>query len=308
MQASPSHHPALRVDELYRKSRRAASWGIAISLGLGLVKFLGGIFGHSFALVSDGVHSLGDAVTSTALLGALILSQLPADVDHPYGHSRAESVAGSSAALLLILSALGIIWESLHTLFEEYVEPAGYVLAIAGFSAVIKEGLFRYKRSVAQETGSSALEATAWDHRLDAMTSLAVLVGVALAKWGGPAWHLADHLTALLVAGAILVVGYTLFRNSLSDLMDRQADPEVLQKVREEASRLPGVAAVEKLRVRKTGLEYLVDIHVEVAPEMTVQESHAIGHVVKDHLCRNIPLIKDVLVHIEPALGRANGE
>jgi cation diffusion facilitator family transporter len=254
-------------------------------------------------LVSDAVHSLGDAVTSGVLLGALILAQRPADAEHPYGYSRAETVAGSSAALLLIFSAVALIWQTLSTLTEEYQEPASFTLVIAALSAIVKEGLFRYKTGVARSTGSSALEATAWDHRLDALSSLAVLAGVGLAKWGGPSWHWADHAAALLVATVILWVGGTLFWANLHELMDRQADPELLQTVRREATAVPGVRGVEKLRARKTGLEYLVDIHVEVDPTMSVQDSHAIAHAVKDQLRGRIQLIKDVLVHIEPAGG-----
>jgi cation diffusion facilitator family transporter len=291
----------LSVHDLYRTSRRAAFWGIVASLGLGLIKLIGGWQGHSFALISDAVHSLGDAVTSSALLGALILSQRPPDPDHPYGYTRAETVAGSSAALLLILSAFAVGWQALASFTQEYEEPKGYTLAIAALSAVLKEGLYRYNSRVARRVGSSALKASAWDHRLDALSSLAVLGGVALAKWGGPRFHLADHAAALVVAGIILWVGVRLFWDNLHELMDQQADSDLVQRVRHEALSIPGVLGVEKLLMRKTGLEYLVDIHVEVDPDMTVRESHGIAHRVKDHVMKRVELIKYVLVHIEPS-------
>jgi cation diffusion facilitator family transporter len=291
----------LSVQELYRTSRRVAFWGIVASLCLGLVKLLGGLFGHSFALVSDAVHSLGDAVTSSAVLGALIVSQRPPDPDHPYGYTRAETAAGSSTALLLILSALVVAWQALASFTQEYEPPEGYTLVIAAFSAVLKEGLYRYNSRVARRVGSSALKASAWDHRLDALSSLAVLGGVALAKWGGPRYHLADHAAALVVAVIILWVGAKLFWDNLHELMDQQADPQLVERVRTEARSVPGVMGVEKLLMRKTGLEYLVDMHVEVDPDMTVRDSHAIAHRVKDHVMSRVELIKDVLVHIEPS-------
>jgi cation diffusion facilitator family transporter len=297
----------LSVQELYRTSRRVAFWGIVASLGLGLVKLFGGLFGHSFALISDAVHSLGDAVTSSALLGALILSQRPPDPDHPYGYTRAETAAGSSVALLLILSALWVGWQALVSFTQEYEPPETYTLIIAVLSAVLKEALYRYNSRVARQVGSSALKASAWDHRLDALSSMAVLGGVALAKWGGPRYHLADHVAALIVAGLILWVGGKLFWDNLHELMDQQADPELVQRVRAEARSVPGVMGVEKLLMRKTGLEYLVDIHVEVDPNMTVRDSHAIAHRVKDHVMSRVELIKDVLVHIEPS-PRGGGE
>ena len=142
--------------------------------------------------------------------------------------------------------------------------------------------------------------AAAWDQRLDALSSLAVLAALALVRWGGPAWRAADHVAALLVAVVIVWAGSSLFWGGLHELMDRQADPDTLAAVRREAEAVPGVRGVEKLLVRKAGLEYLVDIHVEVDPELTVREGHAIGHAVKDRLLERLVTVKDVLVHIEP--------
>jgi cation diffusion facilitator family transporter len=289
------------IDTLYRQGRHAASWGIAVSLGLGLLKLAGGLFGHSVALVSDAVHSLGDALTAAAVWGALLLAQRPADREHPYGHTRAEAVAGSNVAWVLILSALGVAWEALRTLPEPSPPPEWYTLVIAVISILLKEGLYQYNRRVARRTGSSAVRAAAWDHRLDAFGSLAVLVGLALATWGGPAWHAADHVAALGVAVVILWTGVSLFWNSLQELLDRQADPGLLARVRQEALAVPGVLGVEKLLVRKTGLEHLVDIHVEVDPDLSVRDGHAIAHAVKDRLVGRLVTIKDVLVHIEPS-------
>jgi cation diffusion facilitator family transporter len=204
-------------------------------------------------------------------------------------------------ALLLILAGLGVGWEALRTLHEAPLPPAPYTLVIAGVSLVFKEGLYRYGRRVAATTGSTAVRAAAWDHRLDALSSLAVLVGLALATWGGPDWHAADHVAALVVALLILWAGAALYWASLHELMDRQADAEILGAVRREAQAVPGVRAVEKLFARKTGLEYLVDIHVEVDPELSVRLGHAIAHEVKDRLLRRLVRVKDVLVHIEPA-------
>jgi cation diffusion facilitator family transporter len=289
------------MDYLYRQGRRAAFWSVVASLCLGVLKLAGGLFGNSVALVSDAVHSLGDALTAVAVWGALLWAQRPADREHPYGHTRAEAVAGSNIAWLLILSGVGVAWEALRTLSEPSPAPAWYTLVIAAVSIVVKEGLYHYNQHIARRTGSSALRAAAWDHRLDALGSCVVLAGLGLAVWGGPAWHAADHVAALAVAGVILWTGLNLFWNSLQELMDRQADPDLLATVRREALAVPGVLGVEKLLVRKTGLEYLVDIHVEVDPDISVRDGHAIAHAVKDRLVGRLITIKDVLVHIEPA-------
>jgi len=291
------------MKDFYRQARRAAVWGVGLSVGLGVLKLAGGVFGHSSALVSDAVHSFGDALTSIAVWGSLLWAQRPADREHPYGHTRAEAVAGSNVALLLVLSGLGIGWEAATTLGEPSAAPEWYTLAIAALSIVVKEALFRYESRVAHATGSGAVRAAAWDHRLDAVGSLAVLVGLAVSFWGGPAWRAADKVAALAVAVVVLWAGGSLFWGSVQELMDRQAGPEVLDEVRREAEAVSGVLGVEKLFVRKTGLEYLVDIHVEVDPELSVREGHGVGHAVKDRLMKRLVTIKDVLVHIEPAPG-----
>jgi cation diffusion facilitator family transporter len=289
------------MDELYRRARRTALWSIVANLGLGLLKLAGGLLGSSFALVSDSIHSLGDALTASAVWGALLWAQRPADREHPYGHMRVEAVAGSNVALLLMLSGVGVGWEAVRTLAEPSPSPASYTLVIAAVSFILKEALYRYNRRVAAETGSAAVRATAWDNRMDGLGSLAVLAGVALAKLGGPAWHAADHVAALVVATVILWAGCRLFWGSLHELMDRQADAELLMNVRQEALAVPGVKGVEKLLARKAGLEYLVDIHVEVDPDLSVRAGHTIAHDVKNRLLQRNVAVRDVLVHIEPS-------
>jgi cation diffusion facilitator family transporter len=194
-----------------------------------------------------------------------------------------------------------IVWEVLHTLGEASLAPEGFTLWIAAASVVLNEGLSRYTSRVAKQTGSSAVLAASWDQRLDALGSLAVFVGLALAHWGGPAWRAADHFAALAVALIVFWVGGRLFWGSCQELMDHQAEPEMLDRVRAVALAVAGVKGIEKLLIRKTGLEHLVDIHVEVDPQISVREGHGIGHAVKDRLLADVLTIKDVLVHIEPA-------
>ncbi len=287
------------MQELYRQCRRAALLGVALGLSLGAVKLAGGVFGNSEALVYDAVHSFGDALTAVVVWVSLLWAQQPADREHPYGHTRIEAVAGSTVALLLLLSGLVMGWEALITLSEASPAPALYTLAIAALSILLKELLYRYESNVAGRTGSSAVRAAAWDHRLDALGSLAVLIGLAVSYWGGV--RIADHVAALAVALVVLWAGGRLLWDSVQELMDRQAEPAIVDEVRREALAAPGVRGVEKVLVRKTGLEYLVDIHIEVDAEASVRQGHAVGHAVKDRLTGNIVMVKDVLVHIEPS-------
>ena len=285
---------------IYREATRAAALGLVVNLGLGMVKLVGGVVSGSFALISDAVNSLGDVFTSTTILFALHFAQRPPDDEHPYGHTRAEAIAASNVALLVILSALAVGWEALQRIHVLHDLPPPWTLWIAAANVAIKEGLYQYKIRVARRTGSSAILANAWDHRSDAFCSLAVLVGLAIVRWGGPAWIGADEVAALVVVAAIVWSGLVLFRNSASELMDVQASDSFVADVRAAAGDVPGVRGVEKLWLRKSGLEYFADIHIEVDPQLTVAEGHRIGHVVKDELLARFTILRDVLVHLEP--------
>lgn len=286
------------ISNRYRESRRATCWGIGISLMLGGVKLLGGLFGNSLALIADAVHSLVDAAGSSALLLALIAAQRPADREHPYGHGRLEAVAGAGIALILIGLAAAIGYESAASIGVRFGRPAGFALLIAGGGAIVQELLYRYVSRVARRAGSTALLATAWDYRLDALSGLGVLVGLAMAKWAG--WHWADHLAAILVAATVFWIGGGLLWENIQSLIDRQADPQFVQRVRAAAEAVPGVLAVEKLRVRRMGIEFIAEIHVQIDGSLTVRGGHEIGHAVKDRIMRKIPSVSDVVVHVEP--------
>ena len=290
----------LSMRPVYREAMQAAGLGLAVNLILGVVKLIGGIVGQSFALISDAVNSLGDVVTSLVVLFALRVAQRPADDEHPYGHTRAEAVAGVNVALLVIMSAMLVGWEAIQRITVLHDLPPVWTLWIAAANVVIKESLYRYKVSVAHRTGSSALMANAWDHRSDAFCSLAVLIGLSIVRWGGPKWIGADEIAALVVVTAIVWSGANLLRSSSSELMDSQADQALIQAIRGAAESVPEVRAVETLWVRKSGLEYFADIHIEVDGHLTVDEGHRIGHAVKDRLITQFTSLRDVLVHLEP--------
>ena len=285
---------------VYREASQAALAGLVVNLLLGLVKLVAGSVGHSFALLADSVNSLGDALSSMVVLFAFRVAQKPADPEHPYGHSRAEGVAATNVAVLMAVSAVLIAYEAVERLGVSHFAPPAWVLWVAFGNVIVKEGLYRYKRSVARKAGSAALLANAWDHRSDALCSLAVLCGMGIVWWGGPRYAMADELAALVVAGGILLGSLHLFRTSASELLDAQADADTLAHIRALAASVPGVAGIEKLWVRKTGLELHADIHVEVDPGLTVREGHDIGHRVQDKLLADIPRLCHVLVHLEP--------
>lgn len=291
---------ARRKSEIYRQAAIATAVGLAANLSLGVVKAAAGIVASSFALISDAINSLGDALTSLVVLIALRLSQREPDAEHPYGHTKAEAIAATAVALLIVVSALLVGWEAIHRVSRIHPIPPVWTLWLAGANVAIKEGLYRYKVGAAKRTGSSALIAVAWDHRSDALCSLAVLVGLGVVRVGGSALMFADEVAALVVVAIILVGATGLLRRCISELMDAQAERSLVDAVRNAAEGVEHVLAIEKLLVRKSGLEFLVDVHVQVDRELPVWWAHAIGHRVKDTLLHQFAQLRDVLVHIEP--------
>lgn len=292
------------VEAMYRSAVRAAGAGLAINLILGVVKLVGGIVGNSFALLSDAVNSIGDSLGSVIVLFALRVAQKPPDEGHPYGHTRAEAVAGLSVAWLIAFSAVMVGWEAITHISERHAPPAAFTLWIAAANVFIKEVLYRINKSIGERLGSQSLVANAWDHRSDALCSLAVVLGIAAVRWGGPRYIWADEVAALVVVAAILWSAQRLLRSSAAELMDQQADDATVDAIRQVALSVPGVRGIEKLRVRRSGMECFADIHVEVDPIMTVERGHRIGHDVKEQLVRTVRSLRDVLVHLEPETNR----
>lgn len=288
------------IAKVYAQITRAAVLGLAVNFVLALVKLIAGIIGNSFALIADAVNSAGDVVTTVVVLFALRVAQRPADAEHPYGHSRAEGIAACNVALLLIVSAVGISWEAMQRISVPHDIPPTWTLWIAAGNMLIKEVLYQYKVRIGRRTGSAAMIANAWDHRSDAFCSLAVLLGLAAIRIGGPQFIWADEAASLVVAAAIAWSGSQLFRASASELMDVQADPQFVADIRTATLSVAGVREVETLWVRKSGIEFFADIHIEVDPHLTVAAGHRLGHRVKDQLLENFPTLRDVLVHLEP--------
>ena len=286
---------------LYHEAVQATWLGLVVNLLLGSAKLAGGLVGQSYALISDAVNSLGDVFTSVAVLLAFRVAQKPADAKHPYGHTRAEAIAGSNVAVLVIVSALLVGWGALQGFSHQAHEvPPVWTLAIAGSNVVIMEALYQYKIRLGRRAGSSAIIANAWDHRADAFSALAVLVGLLLVRMGGPRFLAIDEIAALIVVAVIVTSGARLLWSSAHELMDAQAAGAFVDQIRGAAAAVPGVKRIDKLWVRKSGLEYLVDIHIQVRADQTVDEGHRISHLVKDELLNRFANLRDVLVHLEP--------
>jgi len=285
------------MHKAYGQARWASWLALWINAVLTVGKLVAGLLGNSLSLVSDAINSIGDMVTTSGVLLGMRISAWPATAKHPYGFSRVEAVIGLYLAMALAGAGVWIGREGLLQLHRPESPPEWYTLLVAAAVVVIKESLYQYKIRVARRLQSQALKAAAWDHRSDAIAGTAVLIGIALSRWG---YWWGDGAATLVVAGTIIWAGLSLMHGNISELLDSQADVAFLQEIREAARGAAGVAAIDKVFVRKAGLEYLVDLHVEVDPNLNVERAHEIAHEVQEAIQRALPHIHSILVHIEP--------
>ncbi len=275
--------------------------GLSSNIILAAIKIVTGIIGNSYALLADGIESTLDIFSSMVVLGGIKISSLPADENHPYGHGKAESLAAMSVSLILLMAGIGIAVKSVLEIMQPHHTPAFFTLIVLVGVIIVKEILFRFLFSVGKSVDSLSLKTEAWHHRSDALTSAAAFIGISIAITGGKGYERADDWAALAASGIIIFNGINMLKVAVKEIMDYAPHPETEETIRGIAGRVAGVAAIEKCRVRKSGLNLFVDIHVEVNGAMQVREAHAIAHEVKDALITSSLGIADVLVHIEPA-------
>jgi len=280
---------------------RATFLGLSVNAVLALSKLVGGILGHSQALIADAVESLADILSSIVVWRGLVVAAAPADADHPYGHGKAEPLAAATVATMLLLAAVGITVQSLREVFQPKEGPAPFTLVVLLAVVAIKELLFRFVLRTAKSMESAAVVTDAWHHRSDVITSIAAAIGISIALIGGKGYESADDIAAVVAAGIIAWNGWRLLRPALDELMDTAPSRDFTEEVRTIAAAVPGADRIEKCVIRKVGYRYFVDMHVEVDPRMTVHDAHGIAHRIKDAVRARIPQIADVLVHIEPA-------
>jgi len=281
--------------------RRVIWVGIIVDSTLSALKIVIGALGQSSALMADGLHSLSDLISSLVVMIGFHVSFKPADSKHPYGHGRAESIAGWVVSLILLIIGCGIAVKAVVEFSSGNVsQPKPYTLGIVLLSIAAKEGMFRYKMHLGKKLQSLSLIADAWHHRSDALSSLVALVGIGGAVLGGARWRFMDHLAAFAVAIIIIQVAVKIFRQTSSELMDAMPSGEIISRFKNLAMEVESVQGVEKIVARKSGIDLLVDMHVEVDKDMTVEKSHLIAQKVRDKIIEHTPNVRKVLVHIEP--------
>ena len=287
-----------RQDE-YRIKRRVTLVCAGLNLLLAGLKLILGSIGQSQALVADGIHSLSDLATDAMVLVAIRFAREEADEEHPYGHARFETVATVILGLLLLLVAAGIVVDAAERIAnpELLSRPGFLALSGAAVSIVANEWMYWYNVRAARQLNSDLMQANAWHHRSDAVSSIIVLIGIAGSMAGYPAL---DAVGAIGVSLLIARVGWGLGWEGARELVDTGATQDQLEEITEAINDVEGVKAFHDLRTRRMGKELLVEVHVLVASQLTVSEGHMIGDRVRDSLHRHCDYIAQVLVHVDP--------
>jgi cation diffusion facilitator family transporter len=288
------------MPDLSEKGIRAAQLGILVNALLAVTKLLAGVVGNSYALIADAVESGADIFSSLFVMGGLQIARRDPTDEYPFGFGRAETLATVAVALMLVGVAIGIAIEAVREILTPHHLPAAWTLGVLATVVAIKWLISRRVQTVGAEIGSTAVQADAWHHLSDAVTSTAAFIGISIALWGGPGWEPADDWAALAASAVIAFNGIAILRSALRDLMDATPDGEIVTEIRKIAEGVPEVLAVEKLFVRRSGMTYHVAIHVQASPSMVLLESHALGGQVKAAIRQALPQVGLILVHMEP--------
>lgn len=275
------------------------SWvGMLVTIGLIALKLSAGIIGRSQAMIADGIESIGDLLVSGITLVSMRISRKPVDESHPYGHGKAEVLAAGLIGFIIVAAGLLIVFSAGRSILLGRLAVPGIIALVAVvITIIVKEAMYQYVYSVGKRLNSPAVIASAWDHRKDALTSIATLIGIAGARLG---LTVLDPVAALFVTVFIFRVGYMIIKDSFSGLLDAAVAPDILMRVWRIAERVPGVEHVNDVRGRNMGQYLVVDIKLQVDADTTVESGHAVATEVKNRVMNETELVADVMVHVNP--------
>ena len=288
-------------NETIRRVRRATVAGMVVNVLLAAAKGAGGVAFKSQALVADAVHSFSDLVTDIALLFGVRYWSAPPDAEHPYGHGKIETIITAFIGLALGAVAFELVHGAVQSIQspEAHEAPGAFAFMIALVSIVVKEALFRWTRAEARRIGSSGLEANAWHHRSDAISSVPAAAAIALARIFPSAGYI-DQLGAILVSILILHSAWKIMRPALLELTEGGGGDHA-SEIEAVALAIPGVRSVHAVRARHIGSSIQADLHIRVDGDLTVARGHEIAHEVKKSVLASCSGVADVVVHVEPA-------
>ena len=287
--------------DVLHDGRRLAAVSVGVNACLAAFALVVGRRGGSLTVSAAGVEFAADAVASLAVLAGFWFASRPADHNHPYGHGRAETLTGLVIGLALFVVGASIVIHAVRDVPAIHAAPAAYTVWPLVVALAVKAVLMAAKMRVSRRTGSQALMADAWNDSVDVLSSVAALGALALTLYDPQTFRAADHVGGILVGTFVIVAGLGVVRTTSQDLIDTMPPQALLDRVRGVACAVEGVRGVEKLFGRKTGLQYHVDLHLEVDGWISVDEGHTIATHVRDRIRHDVAEVSDVLVHVEPA-------
>ena len=279
--------------------------GGAVNVVLLVFKFVAGILGHSAAMVADAVHSLSDFVTDIIVLAFVHISGKPEDKSHDYGHGKYETLATTIIGVALLVVAIGIVYSGAVKIAawlggQQLEAPGLLALWAALLSIVLKEGVYQYSMVKARQLKSQAVEANAWHHRSDALSSIGTAVGIGGAIFLGQRWTVLDPVASVIVGAFIIKVATDLLRSGIGDLMEQSLPDTVEDEILRLAASVPGVSMPHDLRTRRIGNHYAIELHILMDGDMSLREAHDKATEVEDTLKGHYGQDTHVAVHVEP--------
>ncbi len=288
----------MEAKQRHQVTKRVTLIGALVNALLAFLQISSGLLGHSQALLADGIHTLSDLGSDFIILLATSQSAKVADKEHPYGHGRIETLASVLLGLILIGVGVGIGFRGFNSIISSnQIAPEPFTLAFAIIAIFSKEGLYRYTLKASKRIHSTMLEANAWHHRSDALSSIIVLCGIAAQMIGVPYM---DSLAAAIVALMISFMGYKLGRKALDELIDTSLERELVNNIQHTIEKTDCVKDVHSLRTRSMGGQGYIDAEIRVNPRLTVSEAHHIAFSLEQQIKTEFPQIIDVGIHVDP--------
>jgi cation diffusion facilitator family transporter len=304
--SSEADPPEALTTDLYLSGLRVTYVGMVINVLLIIIKFLGGMLGNSMAMIADAVHSFSDFVSDLGVLVGLKFLSKPADSDHAYGHGRVETAISLLMGVLIIITGIGLFKNGAQTISRSFfggefpLKPGGIALMTGFLSILSKEALFHYTQSVARKSGSKTLEANAWHHRSDALSSVGTVIGVGGALALGSRWTLLDPAAAVFVSILVVKVGINIGWNAFRELSDESLSKDARHEVEQSILRTRGVRGCHHIRTRSLSRYVTVEAHVLVDPAISVRDGHSIATEVENAVRVTLENVAFVTIHVEP--------
>lgn len=282
------------------KESKVTIVGGIINLILSALKISVGIFSGSYALISDGIHSLSDLVSDVIVLFGVYFGNLPPDKNHTHGHGKIQTLLEIGMGILLIFVAYEIGKVAAFSIFEQKQSNASFLtISVAVVSIIVKEWLFWYTYKIGKERDDSMLIANAWHHRSDSLSTIGVLAGLIVIYYK-PEWGVVDSFIGFVIAVLILKVGFEVILDAMKRITDTVPDKSFLEEVLKITNEVENVENPHDIGVRFMGNKIAIEIHIEVDPKMTVLKAHEISDLVTDKIRKYDSKISQVLVHVDP--------